>query len=72
MFTLNLGWARSGEPSTFERLSWTVPPAPAAMRSEGDPAATVPEKPARGSNWFTSFERMLAAYADLAIRDLRE
>lgn len=73
MFTLNLGWARSGEPSTYERMLWTVPSETKAKRRRiGEIAATVPEKPKRKESLFAGFERMMSAYANLVIGGRRD
>lgn len=73
MFTLNLGWSRSGEPSTYERMLWTVPSETKPMRRrKADYAANVPEKSARRVSLMAGFERMMSAYADLVVGDLRD
>ncbi|HRK22418.1 MAG TPA: hypothetical protein PLX06_11440 [Fimbriimonadaceae bacterium] len=73
MFTLNLGWARSGEPSTYERILWTVPSETKAKRRRMSRfAATVPEKSKRKTGLITQFEQMMAAYADTLIGNMRD
>jgi hypothetical protein len=68
---LNLVLARKRAPAETERLSRTVSPDQAAERREAECAATVPEKRRRES-WIAGFEQMMAAYVNLALRDLRD
>lgn len=73
MFTLNLGWSRSGEPSTYERMLWTVPSeTKPKRRRKADFAANVPEKSTRNGGLMAEFERMMSAYANLVLGDLRD
>jgi len=68
MFTLNLGWARSGEPSTYERMLWTVPSeTKAKRRRKTEIAATVPDKSKRSRGFIAQFEQMMAAYANVLV-----
>lgn len=73
MFTLNLGWSRSGEPSTYERILWTVPSETKAKRRRmSQIAATVPEKSKRKTGLITQFEQMMSAYTNLIVGRLND
>jgi hypothetical protein len=71
MFVLNLVRDRLDDSDPILSLHRTAPPATAARRLSKS-AIRPPKEPTPKIGWFASFERMMAAYADLAIRGLNE